>query len=140
MIILNSYNKRVNCLTMNKQDQRIIIIVIILILIKSCVLVIGSYFGKLSYVTCIFNMAAGITILVYWIQKQLRISQHIFEGREITLLALETAMAGLAVYSFIVNQYNGWLMGIQYLFFGIHFLALLVFLAYMLLFRMKKLI
>ena len=125
---------------MRRTDQWVITIVVILILIQSCVLTIGSVIHKLSYLTSLFNLVAGLSILIYWIQKQIRIDQHIIEAREIMVLGFEIVMAGLALYSIITNQWNSWFRIVQYIFFYAHLLALLLFLIFMLFFKMNRLI
>ncbi len=125
---------------MGKQDQWIIFILIILILLQCGILIMGSVNHKLANLTGLFNLLAGAVILIYWVQKQLRIDQHYIETREILVLGSALFMTGIAVYSFSTNQWGGWLKIMHYIFFGLNLLALVLFLVFMLCFKMNRLI
>ena len=125
---------------MNKTDQGINVIIIVVIIIYLAVLIIEIITNRFPYLTNFLNLVTASYILIYWIQKQLSITQHIFESREIIVLCFEIAVVGVAIYAIMNSQWSGWVKIIQYIIFGIHFLALTTFFIFMLTFKMKKLI
>ena len=125
---------------MSKSDQWIIITVVVFILIHLSIWVVGFLTNKLSYLTAGLNLVAGLSIIVYWVQKQLRIEQHYVELREIIVLCFELLVIGCTVYSFISRQWDNRIRIAQYIFFGIHLAALLLVLIFMLTFKMNRLI
>ncbi len=125
---------------MSKSDQWINITVVVFILLHLSIWVVGLLTNKLSYLTACLNLVAGISIIVYWVQKQLRIDQHYIELREIIVLCFELLVVGCTLYSFITRQWDNGIRIAQYIFFGIHLAALLLFLIFMLTFKMNKLI
>ena len=88
---------------MSKSDQWVSIILVVLIVIHFSTWIIGFVTNKLSYLTAVLNLVAGLSILLYWGQKQLRIQQHYIEPREIIVLSFELLVIGCTVYSFITT-------------------------------------
>ena len=125
---------------MSKSDQWVSITLVVLIIIHFSTWIIGFVTNKLSYLTALLNLVAGLSILLYWGQKQLRIQQHYIEPREIIVLSFELLVIGCTVYSFITKQWSNGIRIAQYIFFGIHLTALLLFLIFMLTFKMNRLI
>ncbi|WP_301921745.1 hypothetical protein [Ferruginibacter sp.] len=124
---------------MSKSDQLINISVIMSVLIFVSAWIVGLATHKLPVLTTVLNLVVGLSIFIYWLQKQIRINQHIIEGREIVVLGCELIVIACAVYSIVFKQWNGWVKGFQYIFFGIHLSALVLFLIFMLTFKMNKL-
>ncbi|KAA9035837.1 hypothetical protein FW778_19985 [Ginsengibacter hankyongi] len=58
----------------------------------------GLVTHKLEQYIFIINTLSGLAVLIYWGQKQLRITQHIFEGREMIFLGVELIIVTAAVY------------------------------------------
>jgi hypothetical protein len=104
------------------------------------ILVIGYFTAKFTYLAAVLNAAAGISIILYWIIRQLQIEQHYFESREIIVLLFEVLVIAAAVFYIATSQKQNWLRVMQYIFFGIHLVTLLLGLIFMLTFKMKKLI
>ena len=125
---------------MSKSDQWINITVVVFILIHLTIWIVGFLTNKLSYLTASLNLVAGMSIIVYWVQKQLRIEQHYIEFREIIGLCFELLVIGCTVYSFITRQWDNGIRIAQYIFFGIHLAVLLLFLIFTLTFKMNRLI
>jgi hypothetical protein len=125
---------------MNKSDQWVIIILVLFILLHLSVLIIVLLCHKLPCLVSLLNLVAGLSIMLYWVQKEIRIIQHTTELREILVLGFEVAVIIISFYSFISNQRNIFLNFTRYLFFGIHFLCLILFLVFMLTFKMNRLI
>lgn len=93
---------------------------------------------RVNYIP-LLNTITSASILFYWIRKQLRITQHIYELREMVVLCLEIIFLGISVYTFFINLPIQWLTITGYVISGIHFIVLIVFLIFTLTFKMKKL-
>lgn len=124
---------------MSRSDQWVIIFAVTVALIHVAVLIIGSITHRLFYLMAIVNLISGSSIIIYWIQKQIRITQHISEGREMIVLGLEAIVVVVTAYSMASNQWNSWQKVFQYIVFGIHFILLLLFIIFILTFKMKRL-
>lgn len=125
---------------MSKSDQWANIILVIFIVLHLSVLIIGFISGKAPWLAVILNLIVGLSIVIYWLQKELRIVQHNIESTEIIVLCFEVAVIGLSIYLLSSGRWTNWLKTVQYVFFGIHFLCLVAFLVFMLTFKMNKLI
>jgi hypothetical protein len=125
---------------MSNPDKVVIIIMLLLITIHLGVAVAGFITGRLLFLMTLLNLIAGLSIIIYWIQKQLRISQHIFEGREVLGLILELIVVGCGMYVLSKNHAVNFFKVLQYIFFSIHLLLLILALIFMLTFKMNKLI
>ncbi len=123
---------------MNKTDQLVICIVVLIIFIHLSVIIIQFFSNKFLYLLPVINLVAGLMVFIYWTQKQLSIRQHFFDTREIMVLCFEAIVVGCAVYFIVQIQWNNWLKVLQYLFIIIHVSALLLFLFFMLTFKMNK--
>jgi len=125
---------------MSRSDQWVVITIVLLILLHLSIFAIGYFTARLSYLAAVLNLAAGVSIILYWAIRQLQIEQHIIEPREIIVLLFETVVGGAAVFFIVSNQRDSWLRIMQWLFFGIHLTALVLGLIFMLTFKMNKLI
>jgi|GEM_PF-1463474 len=125
---------------MNKADQPIIFILILLIAVHLSIAVLGFVKGRFLFYASILNFTSGLLIIIYWLQKQLRVQQHIFEQREFVVLNLELIMIFFAVAFFFTNRYATFFKLVQYSFFTVHLLLLITGLIFMLTFKMNKLI
>ncbi len=125
---------------MNKPDQWVIITLLLLIVLHLAIGITGRIYGRQLFFTTLLNLITGSSILIYWIQKQFRISQHIFEQREILALCLEGLLVMCAIYYFASGKTINYIRVIQYLFFGVHFLLLVAGLVFMLTFKMNRLV
>ena len=125
---------------MIKSDQSVVIIMGLLILLYLSVWVVGYFTGKLFYFMSILNLASAAAIILYWTVRQLKIQQHTIELREIVVLGAELIVIACAVYVIAAGNKFNWLKVVQYIFFAIHFLLLLLALIFMLTFKMNRLI
>ena len=125
---------------MSKSDLLISITTVVLIIIYLLVLIAGFVIGKQTYLTSWLNVITGAGILIYWLQQQVRIKQQVLEVREIAVLSFEVVTVGYALYYIITRQWNSWFKIMQYMVFGIHLLALILFLIFMVTFKIKRLI
>ncbi len=123
---------------MNKSDQWVNVIMVILILIHFSILVIGLVIHKLPVLIPLLNIAIAFSIIIYWIQKQLRIEQHFIYMREMIVLGMEVIVIATAVYFINTVHRAHWLKLMQYIVFTIHLACLLLFLLFMLTFKMKR--
>ena len=125
---------------MSKADQYVFFVFILLIVIHLAIGIAGIITGRFLFLLTVLNLAAGLSIIIYWLQKQLRIQQHIFEQREFVVLNLELIAIGCAIAFFLTNRYAVFFKAVQYSFFTIHLLILIAGLVFMLTFKMNKLI
>jgi len=124
---------------MNKSDQWVNVMLAILILIHVSILIIGLVIHKLPVLIPLLNIAVAFSIIIYWIQKQLRIEQHFNDMREMIVLGMEVIVIATAVYFINTLHRDQWLKVMQYVIFGIHLTCLLLFLIFMVTFKMKRL-
>ena len=125
---------------MSKADQYVVFVFILLIVIHLAIGIAGIITGRFLFLITVLNLAAGLSIIIYWLQKQLRIQQHIFEQREFVVLNLELIAIGCAIAFFLTNRYAVFFKAVQYSFFTIHLFILIAGLVFMLTFKMNKLI
>ena len=125
---------------MIKSDQSVVIIMGLLILLYLSVWAVGYFTGRLFYFMSILNLASAAAIILYWTVRQLKIQQHTIELREIVVLGAELIVIACAVYVIAAGNKFNWLKVVQYIFFAIHFLLLLLALIFMLTFKMNRLI
>jgi hypothetical protein len=125
---------------MSNPDKVVVIMMLLLITIHLGVAIAGFITGRLLFLMTILNLIAGLSIIIYWIQKQLRISQHIFDGKEVLGLLLELIVVACGIYVLSKNHAVTFFKAVQYSFFSIHLLLLIIGLIFMLTFKMNKLI
>jgi len=123
---------------MSKPDNWIIFSVASLIAVHLAVLVIGLITKKF-YAATVLNLVLGLSVIIYWIQNQLRITQHYIDMREMLCLGFEVILIASAIYSLAASRQTSLTIVAQCVFFGIHFVALLLFIVFMLTFRINKL-
>ena len=124
---------------MSKSDIVIIIILIVSILTHVSIGIIGLITHKLLNYLPFLNALSGLILVTYWVQKQLRITQHIFEMREMVVLCGEVLVVGVSIYTIVSTPMHFWLKMIQFVVFTLHLSALLLFAVFMLTFKMNKL-
>jgi len=125
---------------MGKTDQWVIITMGFLILLHLSVLAIGYFTANVAYLAAFTNLAAGVSIILYWVIRQIQIEQHIIETRELVVLLGEVLVLSAAAFYITTSQRDTWFKVLQYIFFGIHLFALSLGLIFMLTFKMNKLI
>ena len=124
---------------MNPSDYWVKAILLFGILIYAIALIGGLITHKLLLYALIINTLSGLVVIVYWIQKQLQITQHIFEAREMIFLGFEAVVVAVAVYSLLSPHVGHWLRVLQYLLFSIQFIFLVGLLLFFLFFKIDKL-
>lgn len=110
------------------------------VLIYAVIFIIGLKTHKLLRYISLLNLLSGLIFVLYWILKQLRITQHSFELRELIFLAFELVVVFLSLYviqSVVIPQ---WAKYLSYTFFSLQFLILVLFLLIMFFFKMNKLV
>lgn len=123
---------------MSLTDHSVRIILGAVILVYVSVWVAGICTGKTAALLSILNAAAGLAIIGYWVVRQLQITQHIVEVREMAVLCFEVAVVAFSLY-YLTRQGNSLMKAFTYAFFGVHLTALLLFLLYMTTFKLTKL-
>lgn len=124
---------------MNKTDQFIVVIVLLLMLVHLAVGIAGYVTGRLLLWVTLLNLLSASAIIIYWIQKQFTITQHIAEGREMLVIGLELTLIFCAIYLFFSGRTVPLARLLQYIFFGGHLLFLILGLFFMLSFKMNRL-
>jgi hypothetical protein len=122
---------------MSTADKQISMAVGLVVLIHAAALIIELVSSSFSIIVYL-NLAVSGSLLLYWIQKQIRIQQHVVELREVVVLAFEAAVAGGSVYA-LIEAPGRWLQITHVVISWVHFLAALAFFIFMLTFRIKKL-
>ncbi|MHA4808058.1 hypothetical protein ACX0G9_08120 [Flavitalea flava] len=125
---------------MGKTDQGVIVGLITIIVANVIVLGIGYYTKKMITLTAFLNFLTSGSFVIYWIAKQIKVQQHIFETRELVVVFLEFMVVGFSLYVIAASKPIGWIKNIQYVIWGIHLAVLLGGLVFMFTFKMNKLI
>jgi hypothetical protein len=125
---------------MSKSDQLVNVTLVLLILLYISTWAIGYFTGKLAYLISSLNLLSSISMILYWAVREMHIKEHTIELREIIVLSFEVVVIGCAIYSVVTKQEDSWIRVIQYIFFGIHFSALMLALIFMLTFKLNRLI
>ena len=121
-------------------NESVNIILGLLIFIHLLALVAGAALHKLPAIISLLNFLIGMLVIIYWVQKQLRVEQQIIHLPEMIILGLELLVIAGAAYFVLASQKDHWLKVIHYIIFGIHLALLIIFLIFMLTFKMKRLI
>lgn len=116
------------------------IILTVLIAIHFSVLIVGIKTNRIGFYLSLLNLVDGMLILLYWIQKQLSITQHFVDTTEILVLSFEMIVIASASYLLMSKKVSNSLVIMQHVLFGIHLLVLILFLVFMLTIKMKRLI
>ena len=124
---------------MNKADQWVNIVLWVCILAHVIVLIVGWTSNRLSFLSAWINLIIALSILLYWVQKQLRIEYHIFELREWIVLGTEVVVAATSMYLIITKQWAGGVRILAHIFFGLHLLVLILMAVFALTFKMNRL-
>ena len=125
---------------MSKTDSWVNIILITVIATYIIVWIMGLVNHKLVHYFSMVNTVTALAILTYLIQKQLHITQHYIEISEVIFLGVEALFAGISIYTLFSALVNHWLKVAQCIIFSLHLIAAILFLIFMLTFKMKKLI
>ena len=124
---------------MNKADQWVNIVLWVCLLVHLVVLIVGLTSNRLSFLSAWINLIIALSILLYWVQKQLRIEYHVFELREWIVLGMEVVVAATSMYLIITKQWAGGVRILAYIFFGLHMLVLILMAVFALTFKMNRL-
>ncbi|CAN5688970.1 hypothetical protein BH11BAC3_BH11BAC3_21010 [soil metagenome] len=120
----------------NNQLKALIIAgIIIYILTVSITLITGQ---AIIYVAAL-NAASSLSLLLYWIRKQLLITRHYYDFAELFVVGFEVLFSALTVYAIFFSSAGKWLLVAQYIIVGIHFAVLVFFLIFSLTFKIKRL-
>jgi hypothetical protein len=125
-------------MTQNPMTNKMIFVLTALNLLHFAVLIVGLKTNQFTFLATILNALIGFSILIYWMQKQFWISQHVFEWRETLVLAAEILVLAAAFYALNFKNLQ-WIKILQHLAFGIHWLCCILLLVFLLTFKMKKL-
>ena len=125
---------------MSKPDQWVNVLLAIIIVMHISILIIGIVIHKLPVLIPLLNIAVALWVIIYWIQKQLRMQEYFIDMQEMTMLATEVVVIITGVYFIGTAHRDQWLKVMQYIVFGIHLVLLLLLLVFMFTFKIKRLI
>ena len=124
---------------MNISDRQIKIRFSLLVIALVLVLVLGIVINELPFLITITNLVLSSSIIFYWLLKQFRKKVHYFEVRERFVLCLEAFVGLSAIYFMYTHYKDQWMFVTQSIVFGIHAIAIFLFLIFIWTFKMKKL-
>ncbi len=122
----------------NLDDRTVKSITIAAICLYAAVLIAGFATHHLLLCVSIINGVAGLLIIRYWIWDKLRPLKLLTEAREQVVLLIESIIVAFVVYAISSKSLANWLAILQYIIFAIHSMLLILFLIFMLTFKMKK--
>ena len=99
---------------MTKSDQWVLITLSLLLLLHLSVCLLGYLNNKLFAATSFLNLLAALLLTAYW------------AVREMTVLGIEVTIFITAVYAMASGIKYKWIITIQYIFFGVHLLVLVI--------------
>jgi hypothetical protein len=121
-------------------DSWIIVLIISFLVINIIVFVVGYKIHQLPYCIAILNLVVASLSTLYWIIDSVNIRHFNLETREIIVLSIEVFIIGFGIFSLLTKQEKLSVNIINYIGFGINFLAGLGMLIFMLTFKMNRLI
>jgi hypothetical protein len=125
---------------MRKPGKRgVVIIVIAFLFLYAAALITGLVKHQLLRYVSVVNAVAGLLMISYWVWDKLRPLQRMTERREIIFLSLEGLFVSVSLYCLVATRLNYWLTVVQYIVFAFHAVLLLLFLLFILTFKMKRL-
>jgi len=124
----------------NNIDRRVNAILIFSLCLYAAVLITGLVMHQLYLYIFITNAVAGLLLMGYWIWNKLRPPKRSkTERREIIIFSAEGLFVAIALYALFSGSLNDWLIITQYIIFALHAVVLILFLIFMLTFKIKKL-
>lgn len=114
-------------------------ITIIVLFFHLIALFIGYKTQKTALITSYTNVITVIDILVFWSINYLNTKQYHFNFYELIILCLELCFLVFALFTIISGSSKVYIKIINYLIFGVHLLATIIMLLYMLAFKFSKL-
>ena len=124
---------------MGKSDQGVVIIMLLLIVLYLVIWTMGYFAQKLPLFIATLNIFTALVVVGYWAMRQLKIKQHYFDVREMTILGIEIIICIAAIYSIASGNKYKLIIIIEYAVFGLHLLALVIVVIFMFTFKMTKL-
>jgi hypothetical protein len=124
---------------MTLSNRQFITITICSVLLYTLAMVMAILNYQQINVIPILNALASLIILTYWLNKQVRITTHYFEFREMIALGVEVLIFGISFVTILYYSSMKLLEVIGYFFFGLHFVAIILLLIFSLTFKIKKL-
>ncbi len=124
---------------MNQADSVVIAAVICCIAIFLLTWITGLIKHHLPLYISYLNGICGLAVIVCGLQQALRTTQHVTDIAEVAVLCAEGLLVGLSGYFIFSKQTAATVIILQYIYFGLHILALVLFLAFMLTFKITKL-
>jgi len=124
---------------MTVSNKHLQVLLVLMILTHAGCIIMGVVFGKMLQLASSLNLIESTSIVSYWLVKQLRIKQHIFEWREIIFFLLESVLITLVVYYLACGCQNKCIKIVEYTGFAMHTIALILLTIFAFAFKIKKL-
>jgi hypothetical protein len=124
---------------MSKPNLYVNVFIVVYLVANLSVAIYGYMTNKFSFFISILNIIIGSISIIYFIANNLKISYLNIETREIIYLIFEVFVLFFALYYLINKDDKPWLNMLNYIGFGINFLAGFVMLLFMLIFKMNRL-
>jgi hypothetical protein len=124
---------------MKLSDKQVKAVVVCCILVYLLTLVASEFILHTMFYFLFLNALSSASVIFYWITRQLKITSHHFERREMVVLALEFVACIFSIYAMFTNRLTATLIVASYSIFTIHLLALVAFMIFMMTFKITKL-
>lgn len=124
---------------MKLSDKQIKAIVVCCILVYLLTLFASEFILHTLFYLLFLNALSSASVIFYWVTRQLKITSHHFEMREMVVLALEFVACIFSIYTMFTNPLTTTLIVVSYVIFIIHLLALVGFTIFMMTFKITKL-
>lgn len=120
-------------------DKYVNLVIVLILICHLIAFIIGQKMQKTALLISYVNAIVVICILVFWVNKNLNIQEHYFEFKEVLVLCLEACVLIFALCSIVGFYNNSYVKVINYIAFGLHVLAAMGMLIFMLVFKYNKL-
>jgi hypothetical protein len=123
-----------------KTDSWVIVIVLSFLIGHITTLLFGYFTNRLPFFISMVNLLVASIGIIYWGVKSLKIRYFNIETREVIVLIIEVIIMIFAIYFLVKKDEKLWVNMVNYIGFSLHFMAGIVFLIFMLTFKMNRLI
>jgi hypothetical protein len=110
------------------------------LIINIAVFLVGYKVHQLPCYIPILNIVIGSILILYWVVESLNVRHLNIEQREMIVLSMEIFIVGFAIYSLLTKQEKMAINLVNYIGFGINFLAGFGMLIFLLTFKMNRLV
>jgi hypothetical protein len=124
---------------MKISDKQVKAVVVCCILVYLLTLFASEFILHTLFYLLFLNALSSALMIFYWVIRQLKITSHHFEMREMVVLALEFVAFIFSIYTMFTHPLTTTFIIVSYAIFTIHLLALLGFMIFVMTFKITKL-